>query len=88
MPTTAKKPKYAMKITLNGVTHACDTDDIAEAILSLDVKAIKTKVVIAVATKQGESSRILWGHQARRVLKNKMAAKVFADQMVRVLINK
>lgn len=81
------KPKYSVKVALNGETYTCETDDIAEALLGLEVRAIKTKIVITVSANKEEVSRILWGVQARRTLKNRITARVFARNVERLLNN-
>lgn len=73
--------KYTVTVEVNREVHTAKTDDIADAIRSLPIGVIKTKVIVTVSTKTATFSQVLIGRAAQRLFKNKLTPQIFAKHM-------
>jgi hypothetical protein len=70
---TKKEKTYSLFISLNDKTFDIETDDLREAILSVQPEFLRTKVIIKVTKDSKTLERVLYLAKAKMLFQNKYA---------------
>jgi hypothetical protein len=84
-PPVVNEDLFHVSIQMNEEVFESETEDLREAILSLNPPTIKTKVKFKVTWHGKEVNKLMFVPQARRVFFNRMSAEFFAVNIIKQL---
>jgi hypothetical protein len=85
VPKPQAKGIYKVSIQMNGETFETQTDNIVEAIASLNPPRIVTHVVITVWKGERRWQRILMAFKGMQLFRNKLSAQILAKNAMFIL---
>ena len=79
---STKKKQYSLTIALNDQIFTIETDNLAEAIMSVAPRFLKTRVLINIKKGNLVCEKMLLLLEGRRIFRNKVALEVFINRLI------
>lgn len=80
--TETPQKEYLLWLKFNDTEYKVETDNIADALLSLKPAHLKTRVLLKIQNGKKVCDKILSGMQAKQVFRNKLAMQVFLNRII------
>ena len=74
--------KYKLSVYFNDSNQVCITDDLKEALLSLNPSVVKTRVRVILESEGKKAEKMLFVIPAKRVFRNPISAGIFTKSLL------
>ena len=72
------KGQFHLNVSVNGENFYCDTDNIADSLLEINLPKLTTKAIVTVTKGDLKYEKFYFGHRAKLLFTNKITAGLFA----------